>query len=241
MKLKRFVFTLFKFIKLFEAKELFKHYQFSKSKSMNFDFLLVLSVGDFQTKTSNSCLANKVNDWIEFSDAKKAIIIRFLDFNKIPNSNTDLLRSELLLFFIMLKDFRNIGRFVRYYISKTTYEKPKISRVVESAWKLIIDELNVGSVLGIGLSYELIAACADKKVPTAEIQHGLINNATIESYWNRYEPNNKKLVPVFYVCWTSSDATIVSDNGMKPIVVGYPRLIPAEKRDTNRNVTSALH
>jgi hypothetical protein len=215
---------------MFEAKELIKHYQFSKSKNSDFDFALVLSVCDFQSRTSNSHLADKVNDWIEFADAKKVVIVRFLDFNKIPNSNTDLLRSELLLFFIMLKNVRNIGKFVRYYTSETMYVKPKISRIVESAWKLIIDELNVKSVLGIGLSYELIAACADKKVPTAEIQHGLINNSTIESYWNRYDHNNKKLVPVFYVCWTSSDALIASGNGMIPIVAGYPKLILVEEK-----------
>ena len=221
---------MLKLIKMFDAKELFKHYQFSKSKNSDFDFALVLSVGDFQSRTSNSRLADKVNDWIEFADAKKVVIVRFLDFNKIPNSNTEVLRAELLLLFIMLKNFRNIRKFFRYYRSETVYKKPKISGIVESAWKLITDELNIGAVLGIGLSYELITACNDKKIPTAEIQHGLINSTAIESYWNRYDQNGKKLVPVFYVCWTSSDALIVSGNGMIPIVVGYPKLILVEAK-----------
>jgi hypothetical protein len=215
---------------MFNTNELFKHYKFSKLKNPDFDFALVLSVVDFQTRTSNSCLANKVNDWIEFADAKKVIIIRFLDFNKIQNSNTEVLRSELLLFFLMLKNFQNIKKFVRYFRSETVYEKPKISRIVESGWKLIIDELDIGAILGIGLSYELIAASKHEKVPTAEIQHGLIDNLTIESYWNRYDHNNNKLAPVFFLCWTSSDALIVADNGIIPIVVGYPKLIPVEKK-----------
>jgi hypothetical protein len=226
----RFLVALLKLIKMFDAKELFKHYQFSKSKNSDFDFALVLSVCDFQSRTSNSRLADKVNDWIEFADAKKVVIVRFLDFNKIPHSNTEVLRAELLLFFIMLKNFRNLGKFFRYYKSETVYKKPKISRIVESGWKLITDELNIGAVLGIGLSYELITACNDKKLPTAEIQHGLINSTTIESYWNRYDKNGKKLVPVFFVCWANSDALIVSGNGMIPIVVGYPKLIPVEAK-----------
>ena len=215
---------------MFTVQELLKHYRFLKSKPMNFDFALVLSVGDFQTKTSNSCLADKANDWIEFTEAKKIIIIRFLDFNKIPSSNSEVLRSEIILFFIMVRNFQNMRKYVWNYRSETDYEKPKITRIVESAWKLIIDELNIGTIIGIGLSYELIVACRDKQVPTAEIQHGLINNSTIKSYWNRFDRNKIKLVPVFYLCWTNNDATIVSENGMIPIVVGYPKLIPVEKK-----------
>jgi hypothetical protein len=196
-----------------------------KSCNFDFDFILVLSAGDFQTRISNFYLADKANDWIDYNDANKIVLIRFLDFNKLPKSNKKVLRSEIVLFLVLIKNFRNIRKIIKYYKSEINSNKTTLSRIIEMSWKILLDELKPRSVLGIGLSYELISVCIDRKIPTAEIQHGLISSSTISYYWSKYNKNNKKIAPAFFLCWDRNDAIIVSEHEIIPIIVGYPKPI----------------